>query len=178
MVCLVRDGLVPAESRNALPQHRRPLFRSVRIESPSGLTLEVSAPNAAPTHNTSCALRVDGRASDKSWIALPDRGTVRLDITLGATADERWATGPGDAPPSYALRTPAIPPATAAEFVKPATPIVVRAGDGFGTPVTLDVSNRLGETAADVTWLVTLPRGLHVDDSGGNFNCTTRRTRG
>ena len=170
-------GLYPQNPAMRYLSIGAPLFRSVRIESPSGLTLEVSAPNAATDAQYVEALRVDGRASDKSWIALPDRGTVRLDITLGATADERWATGPGDAPPSYALRTPAIPAATAAEFVKPATPIVVRAGDGFGTPVTLDVSNRLGETAADVTWLATLPRGLHVDDSGGRISIAPHAER-
>jgi YVTN family beta-propeller protein len=154
-----------------------PLFRSVRIESPSGLTLEVSASNAATDAQYVEALRVDGRTSSKSWIALPDHGKVRLDITLGAAADERWATGPGDAPPSYALRAPAIPAATAVEFLKAAGPIVVRTGDGLGTPVTLNVSNRLGEAAADVTWRATLPRGLHVDDPGARISVAPHAER-
>jgi YVTN family beta-propeller protein len=163
-------GLYPQNPAMRYLDIGAPLFRSVRIESPGGLTLEISASNAATSAQYVEALRVDGRASSKSWIALPDHGTVRLDVALDTTAGERWATGAGDAPPSYALRAPAIPVSTAAAFVKPANPIVVRADDGSVTPVTLEISNRLGETGADVNWHATLPRGLHADGSGGRIS--------
>ncbi|MGC9991429.1 MAG: GH92 family glycosyl hydrolase [Candidatus Cybelea sp.] len=163
-------GLYPQNPAMRYLDIGAPLFRSVRVESPSGFTLEISASNAASNAQYVEALRVDGRASNKSWIALPDRGNLRLDVTLGATTAERWATDGADAPPSYALRAPAIPASTAAAFVEPTSAIVVRAGDGLGTPVTLDVSNRLGETAADLTWRATLPHGLTVDDAGGRIS--------
>jgi predicted alpha-1,2-mannosidase len=163
-------GLYPQNPAMRYLDIGAPLFRAVRVESPSGLTLEISAPDAATNAQYVEALRVNGRASNKSWIALPDRGTLRLDVTLDATTNQRWGTGAGDAPPSYALRAPAIPASTAAAFVKPASNIVVRAGDGAGTPVTLEVSNRLGETSAGVTWRATLPRGLTVDNSGGRIS--------
>ena len=163
-------GLYPQNPAMRYLDIGAPLFRSVRVESPSGITLQISASNAATSAQYVEALRVDGRASNKSWIALPDRGTVRLDVTLGATAGEGWATGAGDGPPSYALRAPLISASTAAVFVKPANPIVIRAGDGVETPVTLEISNRLGKTGADVSWHATLPRGLHADGSGGRIS--------
>jgi len=162
-------GLYPQNPAMRYLDIGAPLFRSVRVESPSGLTLEVSAPNAATDAQYVEALRVDGRPSDKSWIALPERGKVQLGITLGTTPEERWATGAADAPPSYALRAPAIAASTAVAFVKPANPLVVRSGDGLEAPVTLDVSNRLGDTDAEISWRATLPRGLHLDNSGGRI---------
>jgi predicted alpha-1,2-mannosidase len=170
-------GLYPQNPAMRYLDIGAPLFRSVRVEAPTGLTLEISAPSAATDAQYVEALRVDGRTSNMTWIALPDRGRLRLDVTLGATTAERWGTSAGDAPPSYALRAPAIPASTAATFVKPANPVVVPTGDGLEAPLTLDVSNRIGQTEAEVTWHVTLPRGLHVDSAGGSISVAPHADR-
>jgi predicted alpha-1,2-mannosidase len=162
-------GLYPQNPAMRYLDIGAPLFRSVRVASPSGLTLNVSAPNAETAAQYVEALRVNGRASNKSWIALPDRGNVRLDVTLGATADERWAGGSEDAPPSYALRVPAIPASTAAVFVMPSDPVVVYPHERLETPFVLSFSNREGDSDAEVTWHATPPQGLHADPAGGKI---------
>ena len=53
--------------------------------------------------------------------------------------------------------------------MKPASAIVVRSGD-VKTPIVLDVSNRLGATAADVTWRATLPPGFTIDSFSGRIS--------
>jgi predicted alpha-1,2-mannosidase len=77
-----------------------PLFPRVDVRRPRG-TITIVGRGAGRSRPYVHALRVDGRAHRRPWIAFADlaRG-ARLAFTLGATPGT-WGTAPGDAPPSF-----------------------------------------------------------------------------
>jgi predicted alpha-1,2-mannosidase len=141
-----------------------PLFSFVRIASPGGPTIEIRAPQTATANTYVQQVRVNGRASMASWIALPDRGTTRLDVALGPSRNERWGNGPNAMPPSYASNRPVLPPSTAAMLTTSGSD-AVRAG-GSAT-IAFQLSNRAGAASEDLTWQATAPSALHLDAMRG-----------
>ena len=78
-----------------------PLFTSIHIRRAVG-DIVVKAPNAASNAPYVQSLKVNGKASTKTW--LPERfvehgGTLEFD--LSATPNQQWGTGAEDAPPSF-----------------------------------------------------------------------------
>lgn len=79
-----------------------PLFDRITIDSAdSARTIRVTATGAGGDQRYVSGLRVDGRASTKSWLGedFARRGGT-LDFRMG-TAPGTWGTGAGDVPPSY-----------------------------------------------------------------------------
>lgn len=79
-----------------------PLFPRAEVHGGSGRTLRVEAPGAGASAPYIQGVRVDGRASDQTWVPASTvlrGGTLRF--ALGATPDEAWGTAPQDAPPSF-----------------------------------------------------------------------------
>jgi predicted alpha-1,2-mannosidase len=87
-----------------------PLFSSIRIQSPGGPVIEISAPQNDDGDPYVQQLHVDGRESNQSWVSLPYAGTLRLDFRLGALPNARWGSLRNDAPPSYAAGHLTLPP--------------------------------------------------------------------
>jgi predicted alpha-1,2-mannosidase len=78
-----------------------PLFPRAQLTLPTGATLAILAPGAAPGAPYVQSATWDGRSWDAAYAppaALARGGTLRF--TLGAVPS-RWATGPDAAPPSY-----------------------------------------------------------------------------
>jgi predicted alpha-1,2-mannosidase len=141
-----------------------PLFGGVTLHSPGGPTVTIDAPLAATQASYVEALRVNGRASDAAWIALPARGGLRLDVAVGSNPNPQWGSRSGSAPPSFSTTPLSLPPTSAAAFDPTFTSLSLAAGTDRA--LRFHLSN--AATKADaVTWRAAFPRGLHLDVTGG-----------
>lgn len=77
-----------------------PLFTHAELRSEDGRRLVVDAPNARTNAPYVRRLRVNGRATSRTWVTVPKRGTLTLKFDLG-TAPTAWGTSRGDEPPSF-----------------------------------------------------------------------------
>ncbi len=144
-----------------------PLFTGVTLRAPGGPTIEITSPQSSDANAYVESVRLNGRAGDKSWFALPLQGLIRLDVSAGAQPNRRWAAGSSSAPPSYAATPLSLPPATAAVF-DPAT-VSLSVAAGGQAPLRFAISNH-GKTGAGVTWRAVLPRALRLDVAEGQSN--------
>lgn len=142
-----------------------PLFTSVIVRAPNGPTIDIEAPQASTAAAYVAQVRVNRRIHNASWLSLPMRGRLRLDVTLAATPT-RWASGPNDAPPSYSSVRLSLPRSTAATFGD--NPGLVSLEPGGSTALTFGVSNRAGSSAETVAWHAILPNGLHLEAPNGS----------
>ena len=142
-----------------------PLFSAVALHSPGGPTVAISSPLSSDANAYVQSLDVNGRPSDRAWLALPARGTVRLDVATGPRPNERWGSAASSWPPSFSTVPLSLSPSTRAALQ--ADPRSVRIGAG---PATLEL--RLSNAAADgpvtIAWRATAPNGLVVDRRGGS----------
>jgi predicted alpha-1,2-mannosidase len=79
-----------------------PLFPRIVVHRGSGQTITVRAAGAKLDTFYVQSLRVNGQDSSRAWLPesfVTDGGT--LDYTLGSTPNPRWASAPGDLPPSF-----------------------------------------------------------------------------
>jgi predicted alpha-1,2-mannosidase len=142
-----------------------PLFSSVTVRAPGSPTISVIAPQAATENAYIESLRVNGHPSGSTWVALPSRGALRLDVVAGSQPNMRWGGGAGAAPPSYATTPLSLPPAIEAAFDSTAAALSVPAG---GT-ATLRFNLANGSSAhVTVSWLAVMPQGLHIDGDRGH----------
>jgi len=143
-----------------------PLFPHVTITSPGGPTIDLRAPEAADGTPYVHGLFVDGVATTKTWIDLPQTGTLQLDFALGSTADKRWGSASADAPPSYAAGAVSFPAATTAQLVpadEPSAPLP----DGSQL-LRFTIANAAAATApVTVSWRAILPPGFTLERDSG-----------
>lgn len=137
-----------------------PLFPHATLHAPHGRELTVDAAGAGQPYVH--GLRVDGRATTRTWVDLDH--VHRLDFTLGATPDLGWGTGRADAPPSFGAGRPAFPPTTRASVGT--DPAQTRLAPGASTTVTVRVDNSLGSGPATVSWQSQAPAGLTAEPPG------------
>ncbi|HEX3671457.1 MAG TPA: GH92 family glycosyl hydrolase [Candidatus Cybelea sp.] len=154
-------GLYPQNPAVRYFDFGTPLFTAVTVRAPGGPTIEISSPRSSDDNAYVEALRVNGHPSNASWFALPAHGSVRLDVSAGAQANVRWASGSSDAPPSFATTPLSLPPATAAVFDPAESSVGVAAGGE--APLHFAISNRGGTTSASVVWRAILPEAIHLD---------------
>jgi predicted alpha-1,2-mannosidase len=150
-----------------------PLFSSVTLRAPSGPTVVIRAPQAATDRAYVQSLRVNGSTVTAAWMALPMRGRLRLDFTLGATPNRRWGSGPNDTPPSFASVRIDLPPATSAVLEAPAAGARIAAGSSAAA--SFAIANRTGPPVA-VSWHASASRGLHLDVDRGRIMVAPRAT--
>lgn len=151
-------GLYPANPAVRGLDVGSPLFSSVVLRSPGGPTIDVEAPDAQTNAPYVRALRVDGAASQKTWLPLPMHGTLRLDFDLAQTPDTAWGRSPSDAPPSYGHVR--FPPASAVRLTTSTQSVAVASNRAAVAVVRVD--NSAGTAAARVAWRALVPAGLHV----------------
>ncbi|HKU80987.1 MAG TPA: GH92 family glycosyl hydrolase, partial [Candidatus Tumulicola sp.] len=159
-------GLYPADPAVRGLDVGSPLFAKVLLHSPGGPTIDVEAPNAETGSPFVRALRVDGAATQKTWLALPMHGILRLDFDLAQAPDTVWGTAPGDAPPSYGRVR--FPPSSAVRLTASASSVPISAGGSAGTALTFDDSH--GAAAATVVWRALVPAGLRVQPDRGSVS--------
>jgi predicted alpha-1,2-mannosidase len=167
-------GLYPQNPAARYLDVGAPLFSSVRVQSPNGPTIEIHAPQTAANDPYVEELRLNGRARNESWIALPPRGSVRLDYVLGAQPNTRWAASQTAGPPSFALSRLELPPATPVRLDAPQKSFAL--APGGAVPLGFAISNRTGNSAVDLTWRATLPRGLHLEIPSGSGSVRAGQT--
>jgi predicted alpha-1,2-mannosidase len=158
-------GLYPQNPAVRTLDAGSPLFREVRLESPSGVTIEIHAPDAATSRPYVRGLRVNGRATQRTWVAVPEHGTLRVDFALASKPDLRWGTAPEDAPPSYSEGKVSFPPATTAAMTLPSGSLAI--APGKSAPLKLAITDADGAKPADVKWRAIAPKGLTARPASG-----------
>ncbi len=143
-----------------------PLFSAVTLRSPGGPTIAVSSPLSSDANAYVQSLNLDGRPSDRTWLALPAHGTVRLDVAAGPRPNERWGRDAASWPPSFSTVALALPPSTPAALQT--DPHSIRINAGARTTVELRISNAAGKSPVTVGWRATVPNGLTVDRRSGS----------
>ncbi len=156
-------GLYPQNPAVRFLDVGAPLFTSVTLRAPNGPTIVIHAPQAATDRPYVQSLKVNGRATNATWLALPMQGTQRLDFQLGAAPNRRWGSSPSDAPPSYATTRIALPPATTAILAAGSASISA----AQSSSASFTVSNRDGSAPVAITWSATGPRGIHMEPDRG-----------
>ena len=158
-------GLYPIDPGKPVLLLGAPLFTHVRIDSPSGRTIAIDAPQASDGDAYVQSLRVDGAPSNRAWTELPPRGVLHLDFALSATPNARFGGSPGDAPPNYAVGMVHFPPSTLAEIALPSPAIVTAPGQS----ASLEFAARVvGGSAVPLSWAASTPAGVSVVPAGGN----------
>ncbi len=158
-------GLYPQNPSVRLLDIGSPLFRHITLRSPGGPTIEIDAPGAAANAPYVHGLRVDGHPTERTWIALPLRGTVSLHFDLSRRPDTHWGTAPPDAPPSFSPGSTHFPVAVDAWIT--AGQAQTRVSPGAAAPLSFDA--RAGSNAAPTSlrWRAVAPAGLEVRPRSG-----------
>ncbi len=129
-----------------------PLFPHVVIHAPHGPTITIDAPAASDGTPYVDTLRVDGLATQRTWLALPLRGNVHLAYDLASTPNKAWGAAAGDAMPAFAPTSAAFPASSAVRIEHASGGVQLEPGASNGT---IDVTFRnTGSVAASVTWTV------------------------
>jgi predicted alpha-1,2-mannosidase len=161
-------GLYPQNPSVRILDIGSPLFSSVVVKSPNGPTIDIEAPNAASDAPYVQGLRVNGAASENPWLALPKKGSLRLDFDLGTAPNKQWGTAPANAPPSYADAPVKFVPSTAAALSATQTQIDLAPGSSASGAFTV-----ASPTTERITWAARVPAGLHVDPASGDATAST-----
>jgi predicted alpha-1,2-mannosidase len=154
-------GLYPQNPAARYLDVGTPLFSSVTLRSPNGSTIQIAAVKGALGGTYVQSLRVNGAPASHPWIALPQRGALRLDVTASETPNLRWGAGGSDAPPSFATVPLSLPPSTAATFTGA---IYLRMDAGTSKALDFSIANRSARTSI-IGWRVDAPRGLRLERS-------------
>jgi predicted alpha-1,2-mannosidase len=144
-----------------------PLFSHIVIHAPHGPTVTIDAPAASDTAPYVSALRVDGRPTQHTWIALPARGAVHLAFELMSTPNQSWGTASGDEMPAFAPSDAAFPPATPVRVTISDASVQLAPGS-TNASATITFQNT-GTSPASVTWRLTTQDGLSVTPAAGSI---------
>lgn len=164
-------GLYPQNVAVPVLDLGAPLFPYAGVRVPHGATIDVFAPGASADAAYVLAARVDGKASSKSWIAFFDSKPIRLAVTVGPTADERWASAPADAPPSYVTGTPKFPAFSASTLVAP-SPSLLTLAPGASAPFRFSVDNA-GTSPDSIAWTASGDAALKVTPVSGRLDAAS-----
>jgi predicted alpha-1,2-mannosidase len=145
-----------------------PLFARISIRAPHGPRIEISAPEAADGVPYVASLRVDGRATQRTWLTLPEKGSLRLQYLLSRRPDVAWGASPQDAPPTYVWGPNHFPPATSAALQMPATSLTLAPGDRATLQFAL--ANDQGRLPVRALWSAHAPAGISITPASGSLN--------
>jgi predicted alpha-1,2-mannosidase len=169
-------GLYPQNPAMRVLDVGSPLFREVRLESPRDVTIEIHAPKASDARPFVDGLRVDGQATQHTWVAVPEHGTLRLDFSLSSEPDTHWGTAPADVPPSYAAGRVHFPPTTTAKLGLTAKSLAI--APGSSTRLRLEISEGPEGGPIGVAWQAVVPEGVTVAPPSGNITVAAGGTAG
>jgi predicted alpha-1,2-mannosidase len=144
-----------------------PLFTRISIRAPAGPRIEISAPQAANDVPYVSSLRVNGTLTQKTWLALPRAGTLRLSYTLSRMPDVHWGSAPQDAPPTYVSSSRDFPPASSAVLQLPSLNVALAPGGSAALPFAL--TNSDGRSAVSASWNAAAPPGLLLQPARGSL---------
>jgi predicted alpha-1,2-mannosidase len=142
-----------------------PLFSHIVIRAPHGPTITIDARAASDTMPYVDALRVNGKPTQHTWIALPLHGDLRLAFDLRSSPNQSWGSAPNDAMPAFARSDTAFPPSTPVQVTLSDAAVALTPGNSNAS-ATLTFENT-GTTPASVTWRLTTQNGLSVTPAVG-----------
>ena len=161
-------GMFPETPGTANLVLTSPLFPSITIHRESGQTFQINAPDASADTFYIQSLKVNGASSTKPW--LPPTFVAqggRLDYTLSNTANTTWGSSTTDAPPSY-------------QYGEIGTFISFNPGRAVIAPGgSLQVSmagKNFDGNGTTINWTATVPTGLTMSATTGNFTVTGNGT--
>ncbi|MEV5844664.1 GH92 family glycosyl hydrolase [Streptomyces sp. NPDC051985] len=159
-------GMYPQVPSRAELVLASPLFERVEIDRPDGNDISIHAPGAAADAPYVQSLKVDGRTSDRPWLAgsfVRDGG--RLDYTLSATPNRTWGTS--SAPPSF--RTGEQP------YQIGVGPTTATVAPGDSTEVDIRALSLTGGTGPEVRFHVETPDGVKATPAEGTVTDGAQR---
>ncbi|MFF7984981.1 GH92 family glycosyl hydrolase [Streptomyces sp. NPDC007901] len=159
-------GMYPQVPSRAELVLASPLFERVEIDRPGGNDISIHAPGAAADAPYVQSLKVDGRTSDRPWLAgsfVRDGG--RLDYTLSATPNRTWGTA--SAPPSF--RTGEQP------YQIGVGPTTATVAPGDSTEVDIRALSLTGGTGPEVRFHVETPDGVRATPAEGTVTDGAQR---
>jgi predicted alpha-1,2-mannosidase len=160
-------GMYPETPGTATLALGSPVFNNTLIHLPSGKSLTINAPTAAPNAPYVQSLNNNGKAWNNAYLPpadLANGGT--LDFTLGTTANTSWASAPSSAPPSDGTNlVPALGYTTSGG--SSAGQVIV--APGASATINLGVRS-MSNAAQSVTWKATATSGLTVGPNNGTVS--------
>jgi len=144
-----------------------PEFTNVVVRAPDGPTIRIDAPAAAPDAPYVQSLRVNGVPSQRTWLSLPQHGTLSLSFDLGGSPNRAWGVAPQDAPPSYRADAIAFPAASNATMSAGA---MTSLAPGSSTPLSFAAVNSTSRQPTGVRWHAVVPAGFSLQPSDGIAN--------
>lgn len=162
-------GLYPQNPAVRILDIGSPVFTSVALHSPHGLEIDITAPQAADAAPYVRSLRVNGKATQNTWLALPARGRVALEFALSAAPDPQWGSAPQNAPPSFALQ-PVRFPASSSALLTASSPQLSLAAAARPASASFVVDNSKGTAAQTVAWNARIPAGFSAQPASGTVN--------
>jgi predicted alpha-1,2-mannosidase len=152
-----------------------PIFSHIVIHAPNGPTITIDAPAAADATPYVNALRVNGKPTQHTWIALPAHGALHLAFDLTATPSQSWGSAPGDAMPAFAPSNAAFPPSTAVRATFSDTSVRLTPGSSNAS-VTATFQNT-GNAPASVTWRLTTQGGISMTPPAGTITLDAKASQ-
>ncbi|MGB6986507.1 MAG: GH92 family glycosyl hydrolase [Candidatus Aquilonibacter sp.] len=144
-----------------------PLFSHIVIRPPHGPTITIDAANASDGAPYVTALRVNGAATQATWLALPLRGSLRLVFYLASAPNKAWGSAPADAMPAFAPSNATFPPSTPVRVTLSDAAVQLTPGSSNAS-ATITFENT-GDSPASVTWRLTTQDGLSVTPRVGSI---------
>jgi predicted alpha-1,2-mannosidase len=152
-----------------------PLFSHIVIRPPHGPTITIDAPNASDATPYVSSLRLDGAATQHTWLALPLRGSVHLGFDLAATPDKAWGAAAGDAMPAFASTNAAFPASTPVRVTLSDAAVQLTPGSS-NAAATVRFENT-GDTPASLTWRLTTQDGLSGTPAVGSITLAAKSSQ-
>ncbi len=167
-------GLYPQNPATAVFDLGTPLFEHVSIRVPAGAKLDIDAPGASTANAFVQSVRLGGKPYAKSWVSFTKNRPIDLRFAVGPQPNERWASAPGDEPPSYASGPVRFPPSALASFAAP-SPSHVDLRAGSSATVHFGVANA-GRNPTTVSWRADVPGSLSVTPAAGTVDVAPSTT--
>ncbi len=142
-----------------------PLFSHVVVKAPDGPTIAIDAPQASDAAPYIQSLSVNGKPTQRTWLALPMQGTLHVMLAMASTPNTSWGTAPEDAPPSYSLTPIAFAPSTLAALQ--GSNMEAALSPGGTTQIPFAVTNARSPDPVTVTWQAHPPPGIRVQPQSG-----------
>jgi len=165
-------GLYPGNPAIPMLFIDAPLFTHVAITSPSGRVIDVDAPQASLENQYVTGVSINGKPVDRIWLALPERGIVRIAVSVAPQPENAFAVSPASAPPQYAPPILRFPPSTAAQLVM--NDPLLDITQGSSAQIQFSVRNPSMQGVA-IAWKAIAPRGFSVSPGRGAADAAADR---
>lgn len=156
-------GMYPETPGTPVLTLASPLFSKTIIHLNHGRQIVIHAPQASDNNAYIQNLKVNGKTTEQTWISFnsTQKGTTRLDYTLGSTPNKSWGTAAADASPSFGQGEAPVLGFT------PGSVAAIPAGQSGS--IQFSVRN-VSSDKQSVHWSATAPSQLNLSQSSGDIS--------